>query len=573
MIPKWIKNSGSDRLAFLILLTLILIAGFIRARINFSSGLIPGINGGYYPLLVRNLLEYGSIRYPDTQLIYWIQAPLSLLTRLLTGLSTDQSILLSTRIFDSFIPPLTCIPVFLFARHHLRGQVLAMPFSIVIAAFSVLYLAFLLVLTAEMQKNATGMIWLAGFIWSVTRIQPDSSRKYLLISAVFLILTALTHIGCFAVEFLFILIYSASSIARLKGKIRKKTVMIVLSAILGLVLVSFVILSRDPDRLARVISFYLNPLRLFESPCLLILLSGQQTYFGFLFHKFLLMNVLSLAGLIILLLNRTNISFFDFTCGLSLLLLSLLLCSPLLGIEWALRYYLMAFLPLSMASVFIFKSLKMKIQKLALLAVFLVITGFSLTIALTAKRNPVMSSTAYKDLASLKLETNINPDDLVIARHGLEWWTGWVMRCRTGKEYCLKPADWDKYPAIYLLRQFEGNNFPAQQGTGQFAEFPIPASAKKVSSNQSFVLYKLERPTDTENYPGELPLLQGVIKSISPTEIFIRSEGFVQPVRISPDTKFNGRTPTGIRDGMKADVWGKRLPFSLKIKADEIKAY
>lgn len=568
-----IRNPSSRIPAVLPVVVIILLAMLIRTRINFPSELIPGINGGYYPLLVRNLLEYGSIRYPDAPLVYWIQAFISVIIRLFSGIDTDQAVLLASRMFDSFIPPLTCIPVFLAARHQLKEKQGSGAFILIIAAFSVLYLSYLMILTSEMQKNAAGLLWVACFLYSVSRINPENQRKYLLISLLFLLLTALTHIGCFIVAFLFTLIYGTVHLAGSTRRIRPRMILIALAIFAVLILISLAVLIRDPVRMQRIMSFYLNPLRIFESPYLLILLSGQQVYSGFLFHNFLLMNVLAISGLTILLANRKNLSRTDLTTGLSLSALSLFLCSPLIGIEWALRYYLMAFLPVALQYIYVYKSLTHNLLKNILSSLLFLITFLSVLAAFNAKRNPSIDSGSYADLQRLKQKTTVNRDDLIIARHGLEWWTGWVMHCRTGKEYCLRPEDWDKYPNIYLLRQKSGNNYPGQQGSGQFAELPVAPAYEKILSNESFDFYRLSEPADNQFYPGELPLIQGLVRSAAGDMLVISSQGYRQPVRLGPETRYILCSPSGIRPGMRADIWGKRVPFSLNIRAERVRAY
>jgi hypothetical protein len=567
------KKYGSPVFFTLPVVFFILIAAYIRTRINFSSEMIPGINGGYYPLLVRNFLEFGSIRYPDTPLVYWIQALISLIIRCFSGISIDQSVLLASRIFDSFVPPLTCLPVFLLAREHLKDQRKQEINILLIAAFSIFYLSFLIVLTAEMQKNAAGLVLVACYLFSFSRINSVKKRKYLLMSLLFLILVALTHIGCFAVAFLFTLIYGCVYLFRSVKRIRLRTILIALSVIAGLVLISFAILARDPDRMHRVISIYLNPLRIFESPYLFVLISGQQVYFGFLFHNFLLINALSIFCLIIIIMKRKNLSSVDFSFALSLSALSLLLSSPLIGMEWALRYYLMAFLPLAFTFIFVFKSLTNKFLRNFLSSLLLVIVSFSIILSTGAKRNPAISSESFADLKRMKSEAGIHPDDLIIARHGLEWWTGWVMHCRTGKEYCLRPGDWEKYPKIYLLRQKTGNNYPGQQGSGQFAEYPLPQTAEKIYTNESFDFYRLSKPTEDQYYPGNLPLIQGEVRSVLGSQLQVHSEGYRQCVILSPGTQYIGCNIADIKPGMRADVWGRRVPFSLDIRAERIKVY
>jgi hypothetical protein len=202
--------------------------------------------------------------------------------------------------------------------------------------------------------------------------------------------------------------------------------------------------------------------------------------------------------------------------------------------------------------------------------VFGVVILFSVIVALGANKRPAISALALGDLKKIKSEVSIDPADLIVARHGLEWWTGWVLDCRTGKEYCLKPEDWDHYPAIFLLRQKAGNNYPGQQGAGQFAEFPVPESAEKILSNTSFELFKLNRPLTAENFPGELPLLQGEVKSINGDRLTVQGEGYRQTVIIDSLTRFISGRPRDLKPGMRVDIWGHRTPFSLNIKAQRI---
>src|SRR3989339_773385 len=95
---------------------IIMIAAAIRLKTNFSADLIPGINGGYYPLLARNILETGSINYPDAPLVHWLGAGLGAIIRLVTCLPVDSAILVSSRLIDSLIPPLIAVPVYLLSR-------------------------------------------------------------------------------------------------------------------------------------------------------------------------------------------------------------------------------------------------------------------------------------------------------------------------------------------------------------------------------------------------------------------------------------------------------------------------
>jgi hypothetical protein len=555
------------------LIIIILLAGWIRARIDFRSEMIPGINGGYYPLLVRNLLEYGSIRYPDAPLVFWIQSIFSLIIRVLSDCNPDQSVLLASKLFDSVLPSLVCIPVYQMARRSLSNQTGGNLAALAIASFSALYLTFNLILTAEMQKNALAMVWLAFYISQMCKLLEATGRKTWILSGLWLILLLLTHFGTFTVALVFSLIFGVVMGIRMRRHITARQIGTGVVLLVGLGLAAVLFLIRDPGRSERLISFYLNPLRIFEAPYLLVLLSGQQVYQGFLFHHFILMNILAVGGIILIIRNRKNLSGSDFTAAISLAVLSLMLTSPLLGMEWALRYYLMS--PLAVALLYIYVCLGGShiLTRRLVTSLFTILTLFSVIFSWEVHRKPAISDEAWADLHQLKDSVAIGANDLVVARHGLEWWTGWVLHCRTGKEYSLRPADWDKYPAIYLLRQKSGNNYPGQQGGGQFAEFPVPVGASLVLANPSFQLYRLPNPGMNQLYTGIMPDLQGEVRSVEGNRLTLFAEGYRRPVIITRGSQFITTSRQAITPGMRADVWGYRKPFSLNLYAERINIY
>jgi hypothetical protein len=51
-----------------------LISFIIRFYLNFSQELIPGVNGGYYPLQVRTLLAFGYLGFSDMPLLFYLNA-------------------------------------------------------------------------------------------------------------------------------------------------------------------------------------------------------------------------------------------------------------------------------------------------------------------------------------------------------------------------------------------------------------------------------------------------------------------------------------------------------------------
>jgi len=59
---------------WLLLSFIVGLAVFIRARVNFATPLMPGVNGTYYPVQVRSLLRDGRLGYPDFPFIFYLEA-------------------------------------------------------------------------------------------------------------------------------------------------------------------------------------------------------------------------------------------------------------------------------------------------------------------------------------------------------------------------------------------------------------------------------------------------------------------------------------------------------------------
>ena len=83
-----------------------------RAYINFSTELVPGLNGGYYPLQVRTILENGSLGFPDMPLYFYLNAFAVQVLQGFTNFPLDTLIINTTKVFDTVLLPLTIIPLF-----------------------------------------------------------------------------------------------------------------------------------------------------------------------------------------------------------------------------------------------------------------------------------------------------------------------------------------------------------------------------------------------------------------------------------------------------------------------------
>ncbi|MFA7044400.1 MAG: hypothetical protein WC186_08645, partial [Bacteroidales bacterium] len=197
------SNNTFLRTTITIYFLLGLIALSIRLYLNFSQELIPGVNGGYYPLQVRSILTNGLLGFSDMPLLFYFDA---YLIKFITffGLSlTDTLIMNVVKIVDSFSIPLLLIPLYKIIR--LEGHKTPKIFETSIISFAVLSFS-PLILTSDLQKNALAITFLFCFVGYLLSYLNNKKRFEMILSIVFLILIGLTHFGTFIIAVLFLVL-------------------------------------------------------------------------------------------------------------------------------------------------------------------------------------------------------------------------------------------------------------------------------------------------------------------------------------------------------------------------------
>ena len=101
---KWMQNILSGRVLAFLLITLTAI--FLRLYISFSHNLILGVDGGYYPLQVRNILNTGFLSFNDVPLYFYFCASIVKVISFLGFTITDETIISVIKIIDSAALPL-----------------------------------------------------------------------------------------------------------------------------------------------------------------------------------------------------------------------------------------------------------------------------------------------------------------------------------------------------------------------------------------------------------------------------------------------------------------------------------
>ena len=442
-----------------------IIAFSIRFYFNFSQELIPGVNGGYYPLQVRSILTNGHLGFSDMPLLFYFDAFLIKFISLFGFSITDSLILSVVKIVDSISIPLLLLPLYKIIRLSNSLQIV----KISIITFSVLSFS-PLILTSDLQKNALAVVFVFGFLAYYLSFQINKKRIEFFLSFVFLILTGLTHFGTFIFELFFLLLIVFHTY-------KKKAIipMIILVAVgLGIV---FLI---DSSRFNRVVAFWTV---IFEKPALL---NGMLSPPDFLIILFSI--VLAIIGIIILKSKSSSLKPFQKNI-LFASIVCLLACSfPLIDGEYLKRLGLFLFIPQLLLILQISTAISIKKQKM--ISIFLFIFTFLSILAVAGHpKETVIDKNANEDLKKLSSIIINDKETIIIARHGLEWWIAWALHTKVGQDKAIDKTFFKKYKRVIFINQVNG--FSTDKERTPFHEPYVPENSVIIFSSEYFKAYKL----------------------------------------------------------------------------------
>ena len=435
---KWKPEKISAEVLSIMLITLAAIS--LRLYFSFSHELIPGMDGGYYPLQVRNILNTGFPVYSDFPLYFYF------CTFLIKGISflgftiNDGTIITVIKIVDSLALPMLAIPLsWILSKSERKIPLLAKSAIVFFAVSS----ATPLIILGDLQKNAFAIPFVFLFIWFFENYLITPERRNLIAAVLSLVLIALIHFGVFVFCLAFLTI-------SLLVVYRKKAI---LPSILVIVLGFAVVLLFDSNRAYRLLTFW-NVI--FENP---VLFQGPLPI-----H--LLLNV-------IISLSLAASGFYQFikysgnnnVTEYLVLILSFLLfvfALPIYDSEYYNRFNVLLFVPQSLLILYLIRMNQKFAVPFSILLIL--ITSFSIFTTFSEGKQPCIDELAYQDLQNLKKHLPDNKENsIIIAEHGLEFWTAWALNVKVGQERGMNKINSEKYRNITILRQ---KNVVGRRGPG-----------------------------------------------------------------------------------------------------------
>jgi hypothetical protein len=380
---------------------------------------------------VRNILNKGFLSFKDVPLYFYFCASIVKSISFLGFIVTDQLIISVIKVVDSAALPLLAIPLYKMVTR--KEQPVSIPAALAILSFAMLSFTPFVIL-GDLQKNAFAIPLAFIFILFFEDYLINPVRRNAIAVAISLVIIAFTHFGVFAFCLAF-LIVSLFIIYRKRA--------ILPSLILFLVAFGMIALF-DFNRAFRLLTFWKV---IFERPALL---QGSLPFP-------LLLNILFsylLAGFAVF-------QFFKFRNSLgkaskymvlSLIILLAIFAFPLVDREYFQRFNVLLFIPQLLMIAYL---IRMN-QKFALPFSFslVLLTTLSIFMYFSEEKKPCIDDQTFHDLQNIRQYLPENRENsIVIASHGMEFWTAWALNVRVGQERAMDKIGQDQYSNVILLQQ------------------------------------------------------------------------------------------------------------------------
>jgi hypothetical protein len=441
------------------------ITAFIRLWLNFSHELIPGVNGGYYPLQVRAIVENGYLAFSDMPFLFYIDALIVKFLSLI-GFSLNNSLILNTvKIIDSFSIPLIVIPLYALLKHNIPTKIQLSILLFATVSFSPL------ILTSDLEKNALAILFSFFTIQNIFLYTKTPKKSTIILAFVFFGLTLITHFG----TFVFLLLYLLITIAFYKRE--KAIIPLIIISTVSLLIISLF----DYHRFERILSIGAV---LFEHPALLTgRISPPEILMVLIAWGF------SIHSIVLIRRYKQIITKIEYSVVIGSIITLLFLSFPLLDLEYFKRLSLFQFIPEIVLIIIFAPYFTEKLVKIVFL--FLIsITTLSLLAVAGNQKPTAIDQSAFADLK--KMESILPADKsntIIIARHGLEWWAAWQLRTNIAQDKAIDENLFSKFSHIYIIRQLNG--FGEPQDRTPFHEPEVDKSCKRVYLSKYFELFKV----------------------------------------------------------------------------------
>jgi hypothetical protein len=551
-----IVNKRNSLIVWLPVFAMILLAIYCRFRFNFFQSTING-DGAYFSVQIRSVLNHFRLALPDMPLYFYFSA---FITKILIWLHISvpgKAIILTIKLIDVIIPPLSAICVFLLAKKFDTNEN-GMKFTdYLMTGFSILFFPFMGYLNGELQKDAIGVMLIFLCLLNLYTFFTQN-KKWPVNIFIILVLAVFIDFSTFVLMSFFIGLFALFYFHVIKEKLKAintKTLLIVTGL---LILIILSISLADIQRAKRLLSF---PFAIFDNPVIAFWINGDQPFDSKTNLYIGLINLLSLVALILITVHRKSLERVKKCFAYSLCVAGLILASPLLNIELAWRLYIMSFIPVTIVYLIIYKLQLAKVTRGILLFLFPFMLIMSLQTGLMGHKKPQMSKEAFAELHSMKDKVTIQANSITVTKLFVGWWYTWELNTKVCQDYALTNEDLKRYSAIYFLKQTNG--YISSRNNVLSYEVSVPDSSSLIYKGENFELYQLNKNFVLKEMPHVAPIIAGEVQNINDHQFTINDAG------LNYFIEYNS-IENNLENGTYVKIWGDRKLFSTKVKAATI---
>lgn len=525
--------------------------------------LLAGSDGPYLPLQVRSLFEYYKLAFPDMPLFFALCTIVAKLFYFLQLGTVNECVLMSVRFIDTLIPPLTAIPVFLITKELCKEYTKIKFSNYLLVAFSILSFTPIFIFSFQLQKNGLATLLIFTYLYYALKIIAQENKSDFIKATIVLFLCVFTHFGSFGfLVFLTLLTFIIWYLVQ-KNKFNTQSFKKILGLVAVLIFSFSLIALFDYSRFLRIVNV---PYKLFEAPVLLFALAGQNFVLnGSNLIILIAMNLLAIIGVVVLIRQRKQIEKYKYITGLSMAICTIFLSNPLLGLEWASRLFMLAYIPVTVLYIVLYSFSANNWFKIPTISIFSILLFISFGTSLFDKSPMAMDKSSFKELQQMQDKNLFLKSDAIVARQSLRILSNWVFNVKGVDKYLLTKDEFNKYSSVYLLKQLKGRN-PLARGS----EPSLGDSVLSIYKGEHFEVFKLTSNSQLPTKPEKIfKGIRGIIHNIVGNKVSI-TDIKTNKTRTIYYEAHNEKFPK-LNVGMKVEVNGEWLPFSIDINAETIK--
>jgi len=437
---------------------LAVIAG-IWAKLSLTSGdLLPGLDGAYYWVQVRSVINNFTLAFSDLPLVFWVQAAIAKIV---------GDVPLGVRISDAVLPALSAIPIYLIARRFKNPYLPAIAILVVLLHPVQLYF-----FTGDFIKNEATLPAVFFIAWVLFNWDLKSKRFSLIALGGASAIITFSHFGTLLLALMMVAVWALAQLRNSGKKFWLRGLSIAVLVFAGVLALLAVLV---PSRYERLISFITSPSVVFANPALSGIIHNSASLV--MTSTIIIGQVASLVLGFITWSARSKFRFSDLSLVIAALTSTFILSSPFIGMEWSDRLAALSFAPLSIAAIIIFGTVEIVWQKSAV-AIFAVVTLFSTISLSNTQMKYVFTDDKYADFKELVAQVSIPNNSVIVARHGVEYLSAWEFETDVALETYYASADLSSYDSVYYIQENKAGG-PDNGSMGQAPAMPSGSKGER----------------------------------------------------------------------------------------------